>query len=198
VGTVSYRAAASADAEAIARLHADNWRRYYRGAYSDSYLDGDVAEERRAVWVGTLQQAQVGTFTIVAEIDGPSDTRSVAPGQQVAPEQRHVAGFAHTRLDADPRWGALLENLHVADEIKRQGVGRALMAATADQLAARKPGSGLYLWVLEQNTAAQAFYAAQGGICVERGIRGPFPGGGTAPAFRYAWPDPVSAFSRSP
>jgi hypothetical protein len=31
-------------------LHTDNWRRYYRGAYLDSYLDGDVATERLTVW----------------------------------------------------------------------------------------------------------------------------------------------------
>ena len=44
------------------------------------------------------------------------------------------------------------------------------------------PESGLYLFVLEQNTPAQAFYAARGGIEVAREIRGPFPGGGTAPS----------------
>ncbi len=49
--------------------------------------------------------------------------------------------------------------------------------------------AGLYLWVLEQNTAAQAFYRAQGGSCVERELAGPFPGGGYAFSFRYAWPD---------
>ena len=31
------------DANAIAALHADSWRRHYRGAYSDAFLDGDVA-----------------------------------------------------------------------------------------------------------------------------------------------------------
>jgi hypothetical protein len=43
--------------------------------------------------------------------------------------------------------------------------------------------------VLEQNAAAQAFYAAQGGSSVERELSGPFPGGGYAFSFRYAWPD---------
>jgi hypothetical protein len=51
---------------------------------------------------------------------------------------------------------------------------------------------GLYLWVLEQNTDAQAFYRARGGTPVERAWRGPFPGGGHAFSFRYAWPDPAS------
>jgi hypothetical protein len=53
----------------------------------------------------------------------------------------------------------------------------------------------LYLWVLEQNTAAQAFYEAKGGRCVERGLAPP-PGGdpdrlvGAPRRLRYIWPDP--------
>jgi len=38
------------DVEAIAALHADSWRRNYRGAYLDSYLDGDVVTDRLRVW----------------------------------------------------------------------------------------------------------------------------------------------------
>ena len=64
------------------------------------------------------------------------------------------------------------------------------MADTAKAVIHRTPSAGLYLWVLEQNTAAQAFYQARGGECVERGVAEP-PGGGTAPTLRYAWPDPA-------
>ncbi|MBV9411286.1 MAG: GNAT family N-acetyltransferase, partial [Acidimicrobiia bacterium] len=39
---VRCRVATIDDVEAIAALHADSWRRNYRGAYLDSYLDGDV------------------------------------------------------------------------------------------------------------------------------------------------------------
>jgi hypothetical protein len=28
-------------------LHADSWRRHYRGAYADAFLDGDVLADRR-------------------------------------------------------------------------------------------------------------------------------------------------------
>ena len=91
---------------------------------------------------------------------------------------------------ATPEWGALLDNLHVRFDLKRQGVGRALVTETAAVLWQRRPSSGLYLWVLEQNTAAQAFYSAMGGVVVEDRLGGPFPGGGRAPVLRYAWPDP--------
>jgi hypothetical protein len=51
----------------------------------------------------------------------------------------------------------------------------------------------LYLWVLEQNSDARAFYAARGGACVERDV--PPPGGdpgrlnGKPMCLRYTWPD---------
>jgi ribosomal protein S18 acetylase RimI-like enzyme len=85
--------------------------------------------------------------------------------------------------------GAFLDNLHVRYDLKRQGVGARLMAETARTVLRRRPSSGLYLWVLEQNTAAQAFYRAQGGRQVGRELAGPFPGGGQAYSFRFAWPD---------
>ncbi len=160
------------DVEAIADLHADSWRRNYRGAYLDSYLDGDVLADRRAVWTDRLTQPSTNHFTLVAE------------------RERETVGFAHTILDDDPAWGALLENLHVAPDLKRRGTGTRLMSETAREVLGRRRLSGLYLWVLEQNTPAQGFYEARGGTSVERTVRGPFPGGGTAVGLRYAWSDP--------
>ena len=51
---VRYREATEHDAGAIAALHADSWRRHYRGAYLDSYLDGDVVADRLEVWSSRL------------------------------------------------------------------------------------------------------------------------------------------------
>jgi hypothetical protein len=47
VPAVLYLDANSCDADSIAALHADSWRRHYRGAYLDSYLDGDAVSERQ-------------------------------------------------------------------------------------------------------------------------------------------------------
>ncbi|HEV2638724.1 MAG TPA: hypothetical protein VGX23_26485 [Actinocrinis sp.] len=52
--TVTFRAAGPHDVDAIAALHADSWRRHYRGAFADSYLDGDVLGSRREVWAERL------------------------------------------------------------------------------------------------------------------------------------------------
>ncbi len=170
-----YRLAVVSDAEAVAVLHADSWRRHYRGAYSDAFLDGEVEADRLAVWTARLGQPDRPTQTIVAEKGG------------------RVVAFAHTVFEADPRWGALLDNLHVRHGEKRRGIGSRLMMLAARAVVIR--GTGLYLWVLEQNLDARAFYEARGGRCVER-VPVPSPGGqasrltGSPVGLRYAWPDP--------
>jgi ribosomal protein S18 acetylase RimI-like enzyme len=177
---MDFRDATARDVDAIAGLHADSWRRNYRGAFSDSYLDGDVLTDRQEVWSRRLTDRLPGQRTIVAVHDGV------------------VVGFAHTILNEDPDWGALVDNLHVTHGLKRHGVGRQLMGHAAQAVVQRVPPTGLYLWVLEQNTAAQAFYDALGGRRVERGL-GTAPGGGRPPRFRYVWTDPstLAAASKS-
>jgi len=171
---IQFRRATSLDSEPIAHLHADSWRRHYRGAYSDSFLDGDVARDRLAVWTGRLAAPDPGSATTVAERHGA------------------LVGFAHTRFEDDATWGALLDNLHVAHGHQRGGVGSQLLAVTAAALVDARRGSGLHLWVLEQNRAAQAFYAALGGRYVELAVVEP-PGGdprrlhGTPSKLRYSW-----------
>jgi ribosomal protein S18 acetylase RimI-like enzyme len=172
-----FRLAGPADAEAVANLHADSWRLHYRGAYSDAFLDGDVVADRLAVWTDRLRQPAPPRCTILAE-DGS------------------LVGFANTVFDDDPTWGALLDNLHVADGHKRRGIGSRLLASTAEALIGRPEKTGLYLWVLEQNVDAQAFYQARGGRCVGRGLASP-PGAiasrltGSPAKLRYAWPEPT-------
>jgi ribosomal protein S18 acetylase RimI-like enzyme len=171
------RPAGATDAGAIANLHADSWRRHYRGAYSDAFLDGDVFTDRLAVWAERLRQPDPRRCTLLAE-DGS------------------LVGFANTVFDDDPTWGALLDNLHVDDAHHRRGVGSRLLALTAEAVLERPARTGLYLWVLEQNLDAQAFYRARGGRCVERRLVTP-PGGiasrltGSPMKLRYVWPEPA-------
>ncbi|WP_327290683.1 GNAT family N-acetyltransferase [Streptomyces sp. NBC_01198] len=174
--TAQFRTAGPGDAEAVAGLHADSWRRHYRGAYADAYLDGDVLADRLAVWSGRLG-APAGTSTLLAE---------EADGGAV--------GFVHVVLDDDAKWGSLVDNLHVTAARQRTGVGRALLALAAQQVTARAASPALYLWVLEQNAAARAFYQAMGAAHVETALVGA-PGGdparlhGAPAKFRMAWPD---------
>jgi len=169
---VQFRDATNDDVDAIAALHADSWRRTYRGSYSDVFLDGDVFADRSAVWGERLAQApRPDWITIVAhQGDG-------------------IVGFAHTILSSDPQWGALLDNLHVTHTLQGHGLGTQLLAHTARAVLERAPDSGLYLWVLVGNTNAQAFYAARGGTFVDR-KETEAPGGGMVTAIRVVWPDP--------
>jgi GNAT superfamily N-acetyltransferase len=95
----------------------------------------------------------------------------------------------------------LLDNLHVTDGHKRHGIGSRLLALTAGALLERPGTTGLYLWVLEQNLEAQAFYEARGGRCPGRHPASP-PGGdasrlsGSPVKLRYAWPDPSLLLAR--
>ena len=113
-----------------------------------------------------------------------------------------VVGFANTVFDRDPTWGALLDNLHVGNRHKRRGTGSRLLALTAKAVMARPERTGLYLWVLEQNVDAQAFYEARGGRCVGRDLASP-PGGiasritGSPAELRYAWPEPTELAERA-
>jgi hypothetical protein len=82
-----FRSAGPQDAERIAMLHADSWRRHYRGAYADAFLDGDVVADRRSVWSARLA-APSGSETILAEQDD------------------RLVGFIHVMFETDPRWGS--------------------------------------------------------------------------------------------
>src|SRR4029077_21034463 len=78
--------------------------------------------------------------------------------------ERGVIGrFLPLVFDEHQVLGALIDNLHVVHHHQRGGVGTRLMAGAAGSLSARTDGGGLYVWVLQQNAAAQAFYEARGG-----------------------------------
>src|SRR5438874_1996774 len=113
-GRVRYRAAGPDDAGSVARLHADSWRRHYRGTYADAYLDGDILTDRRAVWSARLAAA-AGTATLPA-------TATLLAEDDTGP-----VGFVHVVFDDDDRWGSLVDNLHVAPGRQRAGIGSGML-----------------------------------------------------------------------
>ncbi len=173
---IDIRRASLTDASRIAQLHADSWRRHYRGAYSDNYLDRDLDSERRAVWTDRLSTPCGGSFTLIAE------------------QRDRPVGFVHAQPEVDPTWGTLVENLHVSIALQRTGVGTLLLDAVARILRDQHRSSGVYLWVLEQNEAAQAFYLSRGGVVCGRELVLP-PGGdpgnlnGSPMKLRISWPN---------
>lgn len=171
---VVLRRAAPGDAGSVARLHADSWRRHYRGAYADTFLDGDVESDRLQVWAERLSAPEATASTILAEDEG------------------RVVGFVHVIFDDDAQYGSLIDNLHVAFDRKRAGIGTQLMSQAAAAVLGREAG-GLYLWVFEQNTAAQTFYEARGGRPTGRRRVSDTAEqlNGSPVVLRYAWSDPA-------
>jgi len=180
-----FRAARPDDAQAVAALHAGSWQRHYRGAFSDAFLDHDAAGYLLHQWTARLATPDPRARTILAERHGA------------------VVGMAHTLLGHHATRGAFLDNLHVAHELKRQRIGTRLLTLTAQAVLDYSPASGLYLWVLEQNTDARAFYTARGAACVER-LHVPPPGGdparlnGKPITLAYAWRDPARLLTSHP
>jgi len=165
------RSATSSDADAIASLHARSWRENYRGAFLDAFLDGDLPGERLAVWRARLER--------------PADNQLV----EVAIDGAQLAGFVCVYGAHDPRWGSLIDNLHVARECKRSGIGSALLARAADWLAAHHTDTPVYLLVLESNTPARSFYARLGGHD-EGASTMESHGGARVRSCRYTWTRP--------
>jgi GNAT superfamily N-acetyltransferase len=165
---VRFRHATRADAPAIARLHAESWRANYRGAYRDEYLDGDVFADRRRVWEARLSEPAPNQLVVLAEDGG------------------ELVGFACAYGGDDPRWGSLLDNLHVRPGHQGRGVGAALLAQVAAWCRASYADCGLYLWVLDQNQGAQRFYRRLGAVDAGGELSEP-PGGGQIHGRRYVW-----------
>ena len=164
------READASDAEAIAALHAGSWQRTYRGMMSDAFLDGGALEDRRRVWRERLHTPDAGRLVVVAE-DGA-----------------RIVGFVCAFARGDAGWGAYIDNLHIVHDVQGRGVGRVLMRRAAEWIRETQPGAGVYLWVMEANAPARAFYDRLGARSVETAPLAD-PGGGSAPNCRYVWAD---------
>ena len=153
----------------------ESWRVAYRGMFPDDFLDNEAADDRAKVWQERFADPDLEktTITILAESGG------------------ELMGFAHTIIDDDATYGTLLDNLHVRRTEHRGGIGTRLMVETAERLAALGR-STLYLWVLEGNDGARAFYRALGGKECGRGSVADGPSNPALPAvpsLRICWPE---------
>jgi ribosomal protein S18 acetylase RimI-like enzyme len=167
-----FRNATAKDAAAIARLHAESWRFAYRGTFSGDYLETRVHEDRRDDWQKKFSEgSRKPMFAVVAEMGS------------------ELAGFACVYPDENPVFGSLVENLHVAPNLTGRGIGRRLLSEVVHRLRAKGSGSGLYLWVVEQNHRAREFYAKAGAILAGSEVHS-MPDGQSVVALRCHWPDP--------
>ncbi len=167
---MDYRKATVADAEKIAHLHTVSWQKHYRGMLDDHYLDNEALADRTKVWKERLKFPQSNMRLFLVEDEG------------------QLVGFGCLFLGDDLEYGALLDNLHVADSYAGKGVGKGLMAWLSKEITLMGDRKDMYLWVLEKNVGAIGFYERQNGLRKERAIE---TGMGNRPVekIRYYWPD---------
>jgi len=148
---LTIRPALAGDADAIAALHLDVWRRTYRDLAPAAAYDALDLPTRQAAWRAILATPKPSSVSLVAE---KHDT---------------IAGFAHGGPPGDAAYGRLgeVKYLYVATEFARQGIGRMLLATLAGRLA-DFGFQGIGLGVVVGNEPALAFYRALGARVIGR------------------------------
>ncbi|WP_043630740.1 GNAT family N-acetyltransferase [Nonomuraea candida] len=156
------------DISAIVALHVDSWRSAYAGIMPDRFLNGNLADDRLALWQGRLASPVEGSGLFVAD-DGDAG----------------LLGFVYLLPGSGGR--ILLDNLHVRPGSTGSGIGTRLLRHGLEWAANEHPGKQVYLEVLRANTRAIAFYERHGAHRTdERTCH--FPQGFALPELEYAWP----------
>ncbi|WP_321886657.1 GNAT family N-acetyltransferase [Paraburkholderia bannensis] len=147
--TLTLRPATLADAPLLAAMHAASWQATYRQLLPAAFLESEVNAERAVYWRARMEAPGAQRrLVLIAELG--------APGAEPTP-----VGFVCVERQPESQWGVLLDNLHALPAHQGIGVGKRLMEAA--QQWARQQGEGqLYLYVLDGNTPAIAFYERQG------------------------------------
>jgi ribosomal protein S18 acetylase RimI-like enzyme len=170
------RVATTADLPAIAEIHASSWRAAYRGILTDTFLDGDLLEDRRTRWSG------------IAERMTPQDNLLIATDGKDA--VGFIAGWSSAALDCEDGYGVFIDNLHVRPELRGNKYGESLFRALAGRANANLTANGktgAYLWLLDGNAPAHRFYHRLGGRDGEH--RMIELGGRTVGETRIVWSD---------
>lgn len=165
-----FKPALPEDYTAIAALHAQSWKRHYRGIYSDIFLEQEVKNDRLAVWLERLETPPQNQRVIMAVQNGA------------------VIGFSCIYINDHPVFGTLLDNLHVSGHHQQQGIGRMLLQACARLILEHGEQHNMYLWVYEQNVQAVQAYERLGGRRHETVLK-QNADGGSAVSHRYVWDD---------
>ncbi len=142
---IKLRQAIFSDCDAIAKLHADNWRQTYRGILSDQFLDNEVEIDRLDTWHERLKSPSPNQLVIVAT------------------SNEAILGFCCLFLNDDPVFGSLLDNLHVTSSMRKSGIGKMLINDCVKYICDKAHTKKMYLWVYEANTNARIAYERLGG-----------------------------------
>jgi len=151
---IRVRTAYIEDANRIAQINTDSWRRTYRGIVPDAYLDAiDLAARERNIRERLLAEAgSAATRMFVIE-----DERAEIVGYVSAGDARPMVDGA---LPAG--YAGEVYALYIAPDLERHGLGSRLVYAAATYL--RDVGMpSLIIWALAANPN-RGFYVALGGV----------------------------------
>lgn len=136
------------DADEVAAVHVRSWQVAYRGLMPQELLDGLSIEERAAGWRRFVAEPlPTGLGILVAVRDGA------------------VIGWTSfgSGRDDDGLADGEVYGIYADPSAWSTGVGHALLTA-AEKVIADAGHTRAYLWVLDGNDRADAFYAAHGWI----------------------------------
>jgi GNAT superfamily N-acetyltransferase len=134
------------DADAVASIHVRSWQVAYRGLIAQEILDSLSIPERAANWRRFIAKPLPTSLGIL-----------------VAGRDGAVLGWASlgSGRDIDGRDDGEVYGIYADPDAWSTGVGHALLAAAENRLT-DAGHTRAYLWVLDGNDRADAFYARQG------------------------------------
>lgn len=170
---IAIRRARPSDAPGIGAVHVASWRSTYAGVLPDDFL-AHLSVARQTAYYERAIRIGLGVHVAVLSIpEMPGSTR--------------VVGFSTARRNrASAVAEGEVETLYVTDDWKEHGLGRMLLRASAQHLAAMGCKSA-FAWVLRDNPAT-FFYERLGGKRVAMSTTR--VGGSDVPQTAYAW-DPI-------
>lgn len=129
----------------VSRIYAEGWKTGYKGIIDQDYLDSIPLDR----WAKSVGNSQFHGFVLVEN------------GEYIA-----TSTIAPARDDDMTGWGEII-SMYVLPNHFRQGYGRIMFQYVVKQL--KEMGySKIYLWVLEDNHNARAFYSNNGFIPTDK------------------------------
>lgn len=123
------------DRLAVSRIYAESWRHAYKGIVPQCFLDG-ISERS---WVKNLDRE--GIFHLVAVEDG---------------KLIGTSSYCKSRFEMYAEYGEII-SIYFLPEYIGKGHGKKLLAAAVEKLS-EMGFRDIFLWVLEENHNARAFY----------------------------------------
>ncbi len=135
----------SDDRQAISRIYEESWKYAYRGIIPQDYLDAIPAGR----WVNRINDPNMHSVVLL--------DKEKAIG---------TSSFCESRIEEMRGHGEIV-SIYLLPEYMGKGYGKLLLNADIEQL--KELGySEIFLWVLEENKRARAFYESFGFIKSEK------------------------------